>query len=47
VALGDALLIPTGYRFWVENTGPGDFVFLCCGTPPWPGHDEAIVWVKN
>ncbi len=44
VAPGDALLIPTGHRFWVENTGPGDLVFLCCGTPPWPGPDEAIVW---
>ena len=44
VAPGDALLIPTGYRFWVVNTGPDDLVFLCCGTPPWPGNDEAIVW---
>ncbi len=44
VAPGDALLIPTGYRFWVENPGPDDLVFLCCGTPPWPGNDEAIVW---
>ena len=44
VAPGDALLIPTGYRFWVENTGPNDLVFLCCGTPPWPGPDEVVVW---
>ena len=44
VAPGDALLIPTGYRFWVENTGLDELVFLCCGTPPWPGPDEAIVW---
>ena len=44
VVPGDALLIPTGYRFWVENTGAGDPVFLCCGTPPWPGPDEAVVW---
>lgn len=44
IALGDALLIPTGYRFWVENTGHDDLIFLCCGTPPWPGHEEAIVW---
>lgn len=34
VAPGDALLIPTCYQFWVENTGPDDLVFLCCGTPP-------------
>ena len=44
VAPGDALLVPTGYRFWVENTGPSDFVFLCCDTPPWPGSDEAQIW---
>lgn len=44
VVPGDALLIPAGYRFWVENTGLDDLVFLCCGTPPWPGQDEAIVW---
>jgi len=47
IAPGDALLIPTGYRFWVENTGPDDLVFLCCGTPPWPGHDEAIIWEEG
>ena len=44
VVSGEALLIPTGYRFWVENTGPDDLIFLCCGTPPWPGPDEAVAW---
>ena len=44
VAPGDALLIPTGYRFYVENTGDEDLIFLCADTPPWPGPDEAIVW---
>jgi len=44
VVPGDTLLIPTGYRFWVENTGLDDLVFLCCGTPPWPGPNEAVVW---
>ena len=44
VTPGDALLIPTGYRFYVENTGDEDLVFLCADTPPWPGPDEAIVW---
>ena len=44
VAPGDALLIPTGYRFWVENTGADDLVFLCCDAPPWPGPDEAEIW---
>jgi len=33
--------------FWVENTGPDDLVFLCCGTPPGPGPDEAIVWTET
>jgi len=47
VGPGDALLIPTGYRFWVENIGTDDLVFLCCGTPPWPGHDEAIIWEEG
>jgi mannose-6-phosphate isomerase-like protein (cupin superfamily) len=47
IASGDALLIPTGYRFWVENTGQDDLIFLCCGTPPWPGPDEAIVWEET
>ena len=44
VAPGDALLIPTGYRFYVENTGQEDLIVLCLDTPPWPGPDEAIVW---
>jgi len=44
VAAGDALLILTGYRFWVENTGADDLVFLCCDTPPWPGEGEAQIW---
>ena len=44
IAPGDALFIPTGDRFWVENTGPDDLVFLCHDSPPWPDHDEAIVW---
>ncbi len=44
VAPGDALLIPTGYRFYVENIGADNLVFLCADTPPWPGSDEAIVW---
>ena len=47
VAPGDALLIPTGYRFWVDNTGPDDLVFLCCDAPPWPGAEEAVVWNES
>ena len=44
VAPGDALLIPTGYRFYVENTGQDDLIFLCADAPPWPGPEEATVW---
>ena len=44
VGSGDSLFIPTGFRFWVENTGTEDLIFLCCDAPAWPGHDEAIIW---
>jgi mannose-6-phosphate isomerase-like protein (cupin superfamily) len=44
VGVGDAVLIPPGHGFWVENTGAGDLIFLCCGSPPWPGDDEARPW---
>ncbi len=47
IQLGDALFIPTGYRFWVENTGTEDLIFLCHDAPAWPGHDEAIIWNSN
>lgn len=47
VVTGEALFIPTGYRFWIENTGPGDLRFLCCDAPAWPGHDEAVVWATT
>jgi mannose-6-phosphate isomerase-like protein (cupin superfamily) len=47
VAAGDALFIPTGYRFWVENIGAADLRFLCCDAPAWPGHDEAVVWPET
>jgi len=41
---GDTVLIPVRHGFWVENTGPDDLIFLCCGSPPWPGPDEAQPW---
>ncbi len=43
IKAGDAVLIPTGHRFWVENTGAGELAFLCCDAPGWPGHEEAVV----
>jgi mannose-6-phosphate isomerase-like protein (cupin superfamily) len=44
VVPGDAVLIPPGHGFWVDNPGPDDLVFLCCGSPPWPGSQEAQPW---
>ncbi len=44
VGVGDAVLIPPGHGFWVESTGPTALIFLCCGSPPWPGDDEAWPW---
>ncbi len=43
VSPGDALVIPTGWRFQFA-AGPGaPLRFLCHTTPPWPGEDEAIL----
>lgn len=44
VVPGDAILILPGHGFWVANTGNSDLVFLCCGSPPWPGDQEAQPW---
>lgn len=44
VGQGDTVLIPAGTGFFVENTSADDLVFLCCGSPPWPGDDEARPW---
>jgi mannose-6-phosphate isomerase-like protein (cupin superfamily) len=35
VGPGDAVLVPPGYGFWVENAGADELVFLLCGSPPW------------
>ncbi len=43
ITAGDALLIATGTRFWVDNPGPHELAFLCCDAPGWPGPEEAIV----
>ena len=41
VGPGDALVIPTGWRFQF-CAGPGaPLRFLCYTSPPWPGADEA------
>jgi mannose-6-phosphate isomerase-like protein (cupin superfamily) len=42
VRSGDALVIPTGWRFQFR-AGPGaPLRFLCYTAPPWPGPDEAV-----
>ena len=42
VAPGDALVIPTGWRFQFAADPEAPLRFLCHTTPPWPGDDEAI-----
>src|SRR5262245_11972325 len=44
VAPGDAVHIPPRHGFWVENCSFDDLIFLCCGSPPWPGDQEAQRW---
>ncbi len=41
---GDAVVLPPGHGFWAENTGQTDLIWLCCGSPPWPGDQEAQPW---
>ena len=41
VGPGDALTIPTGWRFQFSADCGGKLRFLCHTTPPWPGEDEA------
>lgn len=41
VAPGDALVIPTGWRFQFASSPESELRFLCHTTPPWPGEDEA------
>lgn len=42
VSPGDALVIPTGWRFQFAAAPEGPLRFLCHTTPPWPGEDEAV-----
>ena len=42
VAPGDALVIPTGWRFQFAGAPGVPLRFLCHTTPPWPGEDEAV-----
>ncbi len=38
---GDALVIPTGWRFQFRADPDAALRFLCFTVPPWPGPDEA------
>lgn len=40
---GDALVIPTGWRFQFSAEGDAPLRFLCYTSPPWPGPEEAQV----
>ncbi len=42
VSAGDALVIPTGWRFQFAAGPHAALRFLCHTTPPWPGEDEAV-----
>ena len=42
VSAGDALVIPTGWRFQFAAGPEGPLRFLCHTTPPWPGEEEAV-----
>ena len=39
---GDALVIPTNWRFQFSAAPDSPLRFLCHTTPPWPGEDEAV-----
>lgn len=41
VGPGDALTIPTGWRFQFRASTDAPLRFLCFTTPPWSGNDEA------
>ena len=41
VSPGEALTIPTGWRFQFSASKEGPLRFLCYTSPPWPGQQEA------
>ncbi len=41
VSPGDALTIPTGWRFQFSASKEAPLRFLCYTSPPWPGQQEA------
>src|SRR5262249_1194246 len=47
VSAGDALVIPTGYRFQFRAGADAELRFLCFTPAAWPGPDEAIAAVDG
>ncbi len=45
VAADSAVYIPPGSVQRIENTGPGDLVFLCIVDPAWRKEDEEVIIV--
>lgn len=43
ISPGDALVIPTGWRFQFSAATVGLLRFLCYTCPPWPGDGEAAL----
>jgi len=43
VAAGQAVFVPALLAQSIENTGPGDLVFLCIVDPAWKAEDEEVV----
>jgi mannose-6-phosphate isomerase-like protein (cupin superfamily) len=43
VTAGDAIDIPPQTIQWIENTSPGELVFLCIVDPAWRREDEDIL----
>lgn len=42
VGKGQLVYIPPGATQFIENTGPGEFTFLCMVDPPWRPEDEEV-----
>ena len=43
VGPGDAVAIPTGWRFQFSADASEEIQFLCYTSPPWPDPDEAVL----
>src|SRR5438105_1007602 len=41
-AMGDAVVIPTGWAFQFRASPREPLRFICFTSPPWPGEEEAV-----